>query len=102
IDMEAQLRHLCDPGGECDGGAHDGNKTSEEDGDAAVFVKEVLGAVEVVVVEQDEASVFGDEGSAAEGSDPVGDARAEVAADGSGKSYADQLQLAGVHEVAGE
>ena len=46
--MEAELGHFGDAGGEGDEGPDDGKEAGEEDGDAAVALEEVLGAVEVV------------------------------------------------------
>ncbi len=84
IEMEAELRHAGDAGGQGDEGADDGQEASEEDGDAAVLAEEVLGAGEVVGIEEDEAAPAGDEGAAAVCADPVSDEGAEIAAEGAG------------------
>ena len=62
----------------------------------------MLGAVEVVAAEEDVFAEALDGGTAAPGSEPVGGDGAEVATDGSGCGDPEEIELAGVYEVAGE
>jgi hypothetical protein len=84
IDVEAKLVHTRDACGQRDKGANHWQQATDEDGDPSVAREEVFGAVEVAVVEQHEAAIFCNKGPAAISADPVGNERAEVAANGSG------------------
>ena len=102
IEVKAKLRHAGDASGQSDEGADDGQEAGDEDGDAAVALKVMLGAVEIVAAEEDIAAKALDGGTATPGSEPVGGEGAEIAADGSGGGYPEEIELAGVNEVAGE
>ncbi len=102
IEVEAELGHAGDAGGEGDKGADDGEEASGNDGQAAVFLEEVLGAVEVVAAEEEEAAEALDGGAASPAADPVGGDGAEVAADGAGGRDQEEFRHARAEDVAGE
>ena len=62
----------------------------------------MVDAVEVVAAEEEIAAEALDGGAATPGSEPVGGDGAEVAADGACGRDPDELELAGVDEIAGE
>jgi hypothetical protein len=102
IEMKAKLRHTGDTSGQGDEGADNGEQTSNEDGDAAIALEVVFGAVKVVATEENVFAKAFDGGTAAPGTEPVGGDRAEVATDGSCGGYPEEIELAGVNEIAGE
>ncbi len=102
VEMKAQLRHAGDAGGQGDEGADDGQQARDEDRDAAVALEVVLGAVEIVAAEENVFAEAFDGGTAAPGTEPVGRDGAEVAADGSGGGDPEEIELAGVNEIAGK
>ncbi len=102
VEVEAALGHAGDAGGKGDKGSDDGEETAEGDGAAAVLLKELLGAVEVVAAEEEEAAEALDGGSASPVADPIGRDGAEVAADGAGGGDEEELGGGGAEDKAGE
>jgi hypothetical protein len=102
VDVEAELVHLRDAGGEGDEGADDGKHASDEDGDGAVFCEEVVDEVEVAAAEEHHAAVAFDHGASAASADPVGGDGAEVGGEGCDRCEDDELELVVGEGVAGE
>ena len=100
--VRKRIKKSGNSGGKRDEGADHGQEPAEKDGDAAELLEEVLGAVEVVAAEEDVFAEALDGGPASQGTEPVGMDGAEIAADGSGGGDPEELELTGVHEVAGE
>ena len=100
VGVEAELRHPCDACGKSDKGADDGQQAADENGDSAKALEEVFDAVEIVAAEQDVPAEAFDGRATSPGAEPVGRNRAEVAADSTSGGDPEELQLAGVHEIA--
>ena len=92
VEVEAQLVHLGDAGGEGDEGADDGEHAADEDGDGAEAEEEVVDEVEVAAGEEEVAAVALDHGASAAGADPVGGDGAEVGGERGDGGEEDELR----------
>ena len=109
IDVKAELRHARDAGRERDKSANDGKKPAEQDGNTAAGLEKTCHAVEVFVAHQHVFSVGFDQRTPAPGTNPIGDQRTEVTADGAGGSDPEKAEpcvpcpeAAGRDEIAGK
>src|SRR5690242_12628167 len=102
VELEFQLRHAGDAGGQGDEGPHHRQEAAHEDRDAAEAREEAVDQFEVAPADQDVAAPFLDQGPAAVVADGISDGRANVAADRAGGRDEEDIEAPGRDEIAGE
>src|SRR5579872_3051153 len=100
--MESSTGHAGYSCGQGDEGADYWQEPSYEDGEVSPAGEKAVGPVELAAAHQDPATILFYQRAAAVGSDLVGDERSQIAADGSGSGYPEQLHFALEDQVSGE
>src|SRR5882757_6937419 len=93
VDVEAELVHLRNTGGESDKGADDGKHASDQHSDGAEAGEEVIDKVEIAPTEEHPAAVALNHGASTTSTDPVGRDGTEVRGQRSNGRKDDELQL---------
>lgn len=95
VDVEADVVHPGDAGGQGDEGANNGQEAADQDRDGTVAGEEALGEIEIVRGEQDVSAEAFDHGAAAARTDPVGRDGAKIGGEGTDGGKEDELHLSG-------